>query len=65
MKNIEVNFRNTMEKQIFYLDRKFYDQLSIPMHEGKKNYESYLLYVCEIFLLSKCDFVVGAPNGGI
>lgn len=51
-------------KQIFYLDRTIYDQLSIPMHEGKKNYESYLLYVCEIFLLSKCDFLVGAPNGG-
>jgi hypothetical protein len=51
-------------KQIFYFNRKIYDPSLTPIHEGDNDYESHLFYICEIYLLSRCDFLVGAPNGG-
>lgn len=61
-------YRSDLKKyygsRIFDMDRQLYDRSSTPMMKGNKNYHSYLLYVCEIFLLSQCDFLVGTPNGG-
>lgn len=50
--------------KLFYLDRQIYNNSSTPFKDSKKDFESYLLYVCEIYLLSRCDFILGAPNGG-
>lgn len=61
-------YKRDLEKyygnKVFYLDRQIYNKSSTPIQDSKKDFESNLLYVCEIYLLSRCDFIIGAPNGG-
>ena len=49
---------------IIMLERNTYDRNKYAMQSLQNRYSESLDYLLEIYLLSKCNYIVGAPNGG-
>ena len=57
---------NKYGKNIIFLEKDRYLANDIPMYKIQKNkkFKNGLDYLSEIWLLSKCNYIIGSPNGG-